>query len=129
MRRIAILIIITLYSYTLINKLLNIDAFLLNIAQTGLFRGFMVNVVASYALLSELICVILLVLRERVGCFVSLLVMLSYTLYLLFLGLNDRYEVCGCGGVFNGLPFLWHLFLNVLVITILLFLCINERKN
>ena len=128
MKKILLLAIISFFSYTFINKLMNVNSFLLNIAQTNVFNVYMVNFVALYALLSELICIVMLAFKEKVGSFVSLFVMLSYTLYLIYLGANNRYEICGCGGILNGLPFLWHLLINLLIIISLLYLCIYERK-
>lgn len=110
------------------NKVLNVNAFVFNIAKTGLFRGYMVDIVALYALVSELLCIILLAIKERIGVFVSLVIVLSYTVYLSYLGFSNTYEECGCGGILNSLPFNWHLFINSFLVLILLYLNSNNEN-
>ena len=121
--------LIIFLSYTFLNKVLNYDSFIINIAKTGVFKNWMVDVAAFYALISELLCIVFLVFNERIGIFVSLLVILSYTIYLSYLGFNNIYEVCGCGGILNSLPFYWHLIINLLLITLLLYLNSIRWKN
>lgn len=118
--RILLLSIIVFFSYTMINKATNMTAFLLNIAKTGIFPVDLIDIVAYSALLIELSCIVLLIFNEKRGIQASLLMMITFTLYIVVLYLKNRYEVCGCGGILNGLPFLPHLSINLLIIVILI---------
>ena len=120
--RIMLLAIIMFFSYTLINKIINIEAFTLNIAKTGIFSVYLVDLIAYFVLFIELSCIVLLIFKEERGLQLSLLMMVIFTLYIIFLFLQDRYEVCGCGGILNGLPFLPHFFINSFIIVVLIIL-------
>lgn len=120
--------LITFLGYTFVNKLINFDAFLINIAKTGAFNGNIIYAVAFYALITEMLSILLLVINEKVGHIVTLAVILSYTLYIIFLVSIGKYEVCGCGGILNRLPFMWHFIINIIIVSSLLFVCTNEKK-
>jgi len=128
-KRILILIIIMFISYTLVNKILNINAFVINIAKVGVFKGGMVDVAVFYALISELLCIVLLITKEHIGILVTLLVISSYTVYLSYLGFSGIYVMCGCGGILNNLTFYRHLAVNVILIITLLYLSVTHEDN
>lgn len=119
---ILLLLLIMFFSYTFINKILDIDGFKINIAKTSLFRGFMVDIIAYLALSIEGICIVLLLFKEKIGLIFSWLMMLCFTCYICILFFLSLYEVCGCGGILNGLPFQWHLLINCIVIIVISFL-------
>jgi len=121
--------IIAFLGYTFINKLLKLDSFALNIIKTNVFDGIWTYVAVAYALVSELACIVTLIFKERIGKILTLAVILSYTVYILYLWFNNLYEVCGCGGILNGLEFHWHFGINVVLITTLLYLNVYEEKN
>ena len=117
-----LLLLIVFFSYTFINKVLDIDSFMLNIAKTGLFRGWMVDAVAYLALVLEGTCIALLLFRESIGLIASWLMMLCFTCYICILYFFSLYEICGCGGILNGLPFWWHLLINSAIIVVISYL-------
>lgn len=121
--------LIGFFTYTLINKALDVRAFQFNIAKTGLFNEKMVDVAAYAALTVEAVSILLLVIKEHLGLLWVLLMMLSFTSYIIFLFLTDRYEICGCGGILNGLAFKWHLLINVVLLIVIGYLIydINEE--
>lgn len=127
-----ITLIIIFFSYTLTNKALMFDSFLLNIAKTGLFNSFFTYAIALIGVILEFTSIVLLVLNKRSGIFVSLGMMCLFTLYIVLLFLLGRYEVCGCGGVMNGLDFWSHLVINLLLILLLIYLlnfdCDEEKE-
>lgn len=120
--RIFLLSIIVFFSYTMINKATDMMAFRLNIAKTGVFPVYLIDFVAYSAILMELFCIILLIFKERRGIQSSLLMMIIFTSYIVVLHLKNRYEVCGCGGILNGLPFFSHLLINLFIIVVLIVL-------
>ena len=68
-----------------------------------MFEGIEVDVVAYSGLALEACSLLLLIVWERVGVYLSLVMMSFFTTYISVLYLLGRYEVCGCGGVLNGL--------------------------
>ena len=105
------------------------DSFTLNIVKTGLFQGVWVDIVAYYALIAEFVCVFLLLFKTKVGTVMSIFVMLSFTIYIIFLKVLNRYVICGCGGILNGLAFHWHILINFLIILSLIYIYLFERKK
>lgn len=126
-RSILIFLIIIFFSYTFMNKALMFDSFLLNIAKTGLFNDFLIHVLALTGLIMEFISIILLALNKKWGILVSLGMMSLFTIYIICLYLLGRYEVCGCGGIMNGLNFWSHLLINSFLIILLYYLWNSNR--
>ena len=123
----GVLLIIGFFAYTLVNKLLQFDAFKLNLARTGIFEARMVDLVAYFAVTMEAASILLLVFSRKWGLRFALLMMVAFTLYILYLATTGHYEVCGCGGVLNGLKFQWHLLINLVLIFILLLYVLYHR--
>lgn len=113
-------LLVAFFAYTFINKLLMFQAFKLNIAGTGVFYDVTVDLVAITALIAEATSVLLLIFKRKWGKLFSLAMMSLFTVYILYLARTGRYEVCGCGGILNGLSFSKHLTVNLLLILILL---------
>ena len=113
--RFLLLLLIAFFSYTFINKILDIEGFMLNIAKTSLFRGYMVDIIACSALIAEGLSIILLLFKEKMGLIISWLMMFCFTCYICILYFLSLYEVCG-------LPFQWHLLINCIVIVVISYL-------
>ena len=71
----------------------------------------------------------MLCLKKYYGLVLSLSMMSLFTLYIIVLYAMGRYEVCGCGGIMNGLDFKSHLFVNILLICIIVYLLKDERLH
>lgn len=102
--------------YVFVNKLLDINAFISNISKTGLFSELFNKFLAYFVLLIETIAVILLFFNKKRGLYFCLFIFSAFTLYISFLNYTNRYEVCGCGGILNGLSFNIHLIINIILI-------------
>lgn len=129
MKKLLYIISISFFSYTLMNKVLIYDSFLLNIAKTGIFSHYQVYIVSVIAILLEAVSILLLCLKKYYGLVLSLSMMSLFTLYIIVLYAMGRYEVCGCGGIMNGLDFKSHLFVNILLICIIVYLLKDERLH
>lgn len=127
--RILFFTILAFLGYTLVNKLLGFHSFAMNIVKTGLFQGAWVDIVACYALMAEFTCIALLLYKPKVGAVVSIFVMLSFSIYIIFLKALGRYVICGCGGILNGLTFHWHILINFLIISSLIYIYHYESKK
>lgn len=128
-RTLLLIIVIAFFSYTLINKALDMNAFLLNIAKTGIFHDTMVDIIGYGAITAEALAILLLIFVESKGIIWSLLMMFSFTIYIIILYLTGHYEVCGCGGILNGLSFPWHLLINCLILFSLFILALLHEKD
>lgn len=111
------------------NKVLITDSFLLNIAKTGLFSDTLVYIVGYLAMIAEFAIIILLIFKRNVGLRFAFCMMTVFSLYILYLFLSDRYEICGCGGILNGMSFISHFAINILVILIITFLIKHSNAN
>lgn len=127
--RILLFSILAFLGYTFVNKTSNFYSFTLNIARTGLFQGIWVDIVACYALITEFTCIVLLLYKPKIGAVVSIFVMLSFSAYIIFLKALGRYVICGCGGILNGLAFHWHILINFLIISSLIYIYHYESKK
>ncbi|WP_407648366.1 MauE/DoxX family redox-associated membrane protein [Chryseobacterium formosus] len=121
-------VLIIFFSYTLTNKLLAIKSFQTNIFKTGIFNFQQAVYLSYFVLLLELSIVILLIFKKKTGLLFSFIMMLIFTSYIIFLFANGRYEICGCGGILNGLSFKYHLIINLLI-TFLSYCSYNNIKT
>lgn len=121
--------IIAFFAYTFANKLLDITSFKLNLVKTGIFQPEQVRYVVYGALLLELVSITSLVLKEKIGLWISLTMMCVFTTYIILLNYQSRYEICGCGGILNGLSFTKHLMINIGIIIALIYLLKNNENK
>lgn len=110
--------LIIFISYTLWNKLLKIESFQINIAKTGVFSEKFTYIISYITLIIEAISILLLVFFKNKGLKYTSIMLIIFTIYISFLRILNKYEVCGCGGVLNGLSFNIHLIINISLIII-----------
>lgn len=109
-------LLIIFMSYVFANKALDISAFQMNIFKTGIFGERISNLLAYIVLVIEFSSIILLLVSKKLGLDFLLILLLVFTLYISVLFYLGRYEVCGCGGILNGLSYKVHLLINILLI-------------
>jgi hypothetical protein len=100
-------------SYTAINKLLNIHAFQINLIKTTVFNINQAFYFSYLIIILEILIVIIMLLRKIKGLVIFFITILIFTFYISFLRFKGLYEVCGCGGVLNGLKYQYHLIINI----------------
>jgi len=105
-------------SYVFANKAVDIESFQMNIFKTGIFSEIVSNSLGYIVLLIEMISIILLLLNKGKGLNFLIIILLSFTLYISILYHLNRYEVCGCGGILNGLSYKTHMLINVILIVV-----------
>lgn len=101
------------FVYTSIYKMINIPAFRFNIARTGVFPTSWLTVLPYIVVGMELCIVGFLLLKKKTGVILFALALLSFSMYITYLYNSGRYEVCGCGGILNGLDFKYHIAINL----------------
>ncbi len=60
--------------------------------------------------------VVLLIIYKKIGLLIFSFTMALFTLYISYLKFKGFYEVCGCGGILNGLEYKYHLFINLSIL-------------
>lgn len=116
-------------SYTFMNKLLAIQSFQTNLLKTGLYSSSTTEYLSYLVLAGELFVLIALLFFRKLGERLLLAMLTVFTIYICFLQFTGRYEVCGCGGVLNGLAFKYHLVINVVLVFFALLLVQANSKN
>lgn len=125
----AYYLLILFISYTFMNKLMSIESFQTNLLKTGLYSDSMTKYLSYIVLAGELFVLILLLFYKKIGSQALLAMLCVFTIYISFLNIYGRYEVCGCGGVLNGLEFKYHFLINVALILLALLLVQNNLKK
>jgi hypothetical protein len=116
--------IMSFITYTSVNKALNLQSFRINILKTGLFAETYIYYISIAVIVLEIGVVLILFLNKKLGLSLFLLMMLVFTGYITYLRFNGLYEVCGCGGILNGLSYSYHLLINLCLISAGLY-CFN----
>jgi hypothetical protein len=110
------LFLISFFCYTAVNKMLNIDSFRTNLIKTSIFSMDLANIFSVFVIALEVVIILLLLFYKKFGLRVFILTMIVFSVYISFLRFKGLYEVCGCGGVLNGLSFSYHLLINMSLI-------------
>ena len=113
--KLIIYLLVFFFSYTCFHKIYNIEAFQFNIARTAVFPEQYISIVSYLVIGLELLVISLLLFIKRTGLLVFIGVMGLFTIYIIWLYVMGKYEVCGCGGILNGLAFKYHLSINLLM--------------
>lgn len=127
------LFLIFFFCYTALNKLVNIESFRTNLIKTSLFNIQTAQYFSLMVISWEIIVVLLLLFLKKIGLYAFSFTMLAFTLYISFLRSKGLYEVCGCGGILNGLDYKYHLTINIglifggLYLLIISNLIVNEK--
>lgn len=128
-RQIVYYIIIIFLSYVLANKINNLASFQTNILKTGLFKS-QTTIYISYAtVFIETLVLIFLVFNKKVGLSFFFIMILTFTFYITFLFYTNRYEICGCGGILNGLSFKYHFLINICFLLSTIFINKENYEN
>lgn len=110
------LFIIFFFCYTSMNKLINLSSFKTNLIKTSLFNEANANWFSIAVILIEFIVVLFMVFRKKLGLLIVTIMLMIFTTYISYLRYKGFYEVCGCGGILNGLSYKHHLTINILLI-------------
>lgn len=108
--------IIVFLSYTTFNKLQNIESFQMNLTKTGFFPQKIIPVFSYIVITAEFLTVLMLIFYKNIGLKIAGLMFLTFTIYISLLQALGKYEVCGCGGILNGLSYKYHITINLFLI-------------
>lgn len=124
------LFLIFLFAYTSVNKLLNLPVFMQTMMAAHIPEG-MAKIIAVCIPISEAILVVLLMLNQtkRLGLYISLLMLLFFTAYIIYMKLWLPKLPCSCGGIIQKLTWNQHLLLNVFIIVLLYYVIRADKKD
>jgi hypothetical protein len=132
---VCVIFFIAFFSYTAFNKLLEIQSFRNNLIKTGMFPLSIVPALSIAIIIIEIVVVFLLLFKKMIGLLVLFMMMLVFTVYISYLNHKGLYEICGCGGILNGLPYRVHLVINLVLAACSAFCLVqlqrekNEKAN
>ncbi len=118
------------FAYTGFYKFLNIEAFRFNLARTGIYPDSWLLLLPYFVIFLEFSVVLVILFRPKIGVLLFSITMFLFSVYITYLNYTGRYEVCGCGGVLNGLEYSYHILINLifLVLSILIFIKLNLKS-
>ncbi|UKJ09217.1 MauE/DoxX family redox-associated membrane protein [Solitalea lacus] len=110
-------LIISLFSYAALSKLLTFEEFKNELGKSPLLSDFP-QLVAGFIIISEVLLVIVLLNRKfRIyGLYGSLFLMILFTSYLIITINFSYYVPCSCGGILAELSWNQHIFFNSIFI-------------
>lgn len=125
------LFLIFFFCYTAANKMVKLDSFKDNLIKTIIFSKDAADVFSLFVIALEAAVILLLIFYKRIGLLIFSFVMLTFTVYISFLRFKGLYEVCGCGGILNGLSYSSHFAINILLLLggIYSFFVFNNQFN
>ena len=115
------------FVYTGFYKILNIQALRFNIARTGVFPDSWLIFLPYLIFSLEFAVVGFLLFNKKLGVLFFALTIFIFSAYIIFLYNTGRYEVCGCGGILNGLNFQYHLAINLFFLLLSIFVLFNLK--
>lgn len=122
-------LLIFLYVYTCYHKIVNKDIFEETLSKSQLLYNYK-DVLLYFIPLSEIVVVILLIPTKFLyGLYFSLLLMISFTLYLVAVNNFSLYDGCSCGGIFNSMPYWLHVAVNSFFIVINIYAIIKYENK
>ena len=108
--------LIFFFCYTAANKLVNLESFRVNLIKTSLFDTTSAYYFSFIVIFIELITVTVLIINKYIGMILFLFVISMFTIYISYLKHEKLYEVCGCGGILNGLEYKYHFIINLFLL-------------
>jgi hypothetical protein len=105
---------IILFMYTAANKLLTVKSFASTLAKSPLIGDYHMGVAWGIPILEIVISIVLIFPPWRkAGLRASLLLMVVFTLYLIYMVLSGSKLPCNCGGVISSMTWQQHIWFNL----------------
>ncbi|AJH14809.1 hypothetical protein MPR_1629 [Myroides profundi] len=116
---------------SVIEKITNYNSFILSIENTQLFFSWFIIPLSYFVIGIEIITVIALVLKEKIGFLCLFLIFLCFSIYIIILSYFNKYTSCGCGGFLNYLGYTKHLVFNIsiCILSLLVYLKLSTNEK
>lgn len=134
MNKIILLIIkyslIILFLYTFFHKVFDFTGFEESLLKSALISQYTDYIKYSLPLLEIMVIMLLIFNRTLLyGLYLSLLLLLLFTFYLISLNDFSFYQGCSCGGIFYKTSYLQHIIINILFIILSITGIFLHEKN
>jgi len=111
--------ILVLLLYTGLHKIFDINFFEENLLKSNLLSDYTIYVKYPLPIVEIIICFLLFFDKTFLkGLYSSLFLLLSFTFYLIALNNFSFFYGCSCGGIFNEMDYVEHVFINIFFILI-----------
>ena len=116
-----VILFVILFLYTGISKLMDYKVFKEQIAMSPILHSVAPLIAWTLPWIEFLVVILLIIPRWRLkGLYASLALMISFTLYIIYMLLFDKDLPCSCGGVIQLLSWSQHIVFNSLFILLAL---------
>ncbi len=123
-------LLIFLFTYTGISKIIDHVAFESNILQLPVIRNLAMGISWLIPFVELLIVALLLTNNYRnIGLLLSLLLMVVFTVYIAYMVLFIPHLPCSCGGVLQQLTWINHFLFNSAFIILIIAALLSNTKN
>ncbi len=123
-------VLTALFFYTVFHKLDNINLFESSLLKSSLIDKDQVTIVKYGLIVSEIVVIIILLLRKFInGLYISFFLLFIFTIYLIVLNNFSIYDGCSCGGVFSLMSYTSHLLVNAFFIILNLIAIFTYQKE
>lgn len=124
------LLLILVFSYTAIHKIIDFSGWIKKVSVLDLVREYNLLWLGYLVPFLEIIIVVLFCFEKtkKTGAYLSSLAMTFFTVYIFYKIYIAEDSLCPCGGIFSSLTLDKHLIVNIILLLISILLLIN-RKN
>ncbi|WP_111422233.1 MauE/DoxX family redox-associated membrane protein [Flavobacterium sharifuzzamanii] len=124
------LFLIVLFGYTAFHKLIDLHLFRQTLMKSTLIEEYQIDFLLYFVPTIEIFTILLLISKKYIhGLYISLLLMTTFTIYLIVLNNFSFYKGCSCGGIFNDMTYFEHIIINITFIIISLVSIILHSDN
>lgn len=111
---VAVYLFIILFMYTAASKILTVKSFASTLAKSPLIGSFSMVVAWAIPIIEILISLVLIFPAIRkTGMRAALLLMLTFTIYLIYMVFSGSTLPCHCGGVISAMTWQQHIWFNI----------------
>ena len=126
---IACYLLIVLFTYAAVSKLMDVEKFRIQIGQSPLLTAHVSWVAWAIPISEILISLALVISRFRlVGLYASFSLMLMFTVYIIAILQFSEHIPCSCGGVLQNMGWTEHLVFNIGFVIVSLIAIISQTK-
>ena len=127
----AIYVFVVLFMYTAASKLLTIKSFASTLAKSPLIGSY--NLIVAWAIpIIEIAISILLIIPQvkKWGLYASFFLMVTFTVYLMYMVFSGSKLPCHCGGVISEMTWQQHIWFNLGFVALAITgLVLNHKKK
>ena len=125
------LLLILVFSYTAIHKIIDFSGWIKKVSELDLVREYNLLWLGYLVPFLEIIIVVLFCFTrtKKMAAYLSTLAMAFFTVYIFYKIYIAEDSLCPCGGIFSSLTLDKHLIVNIILLLISILLLINGKNE